>query len=76
MEDVIVTKPMIGLTAMQACVIKSLSDEEILEKVNTLNQCGTENGWVKVIRDDSEGKNCLPVQCTDYKYREHLIILC
>lgn len=79
MEDVIVTKPMIGICHMQACVQKGVEDDHILKRVNELNLCGTINGWSRVIRKpleeyDVEGQ--LPVQCVDYEDREHVIIVC
>jgi hypothetical protein len=70
--DVIVTKPMIGLTAMQACVRKGQSDAGILLLVNRLNPCGTSRGWVKIIHKGDRA----PVQCNDYSDREHIILTC
>ena len=77
LPDVIVTKPLIGLTAMQACVRKGQSDEGILLLVNELNPCGTSHGWMKVVHKGNKVyKNCVRVQCQDYPDREHVIILC
>lgn len=77
LPDVIVTRTMIGLTAMQACVRKGQSDEGILLLVNQLNPCGTSRGWMKIVhKGDKEYENCVPVQCQDYSDREHIIIIC
>jgi hypothetical protein len=41
MDDIIVTRHMIGLTAMQVCAIKGLCDKTILDAANRLNElCG------------------------------------
>lgn len=75
--DVIVTRPFMGLCAMQACVKKGQSDKDILSLVNQLNPCGTSNGWMKVVhKGDKKFKNAAPVQCLDYTDREHVIIVC
>lgn len=78
MDRVIITNPMIGLVAMQACVVKDATDEEILRVCNLKNPSGTTLGWNKVIRtmEDTEYKEALPVQCEDYPGREHLLITC
>ena len=71
MDDLIVVKPFIGLLYMQVCVIKSMSDEDILKKANELNPCGTENGWTTIVRDNDR---CLPGPCAEYPDRVHLIL--
>ena len=78
MNKIEITKPILGIYAMQVCAIKGLTDEEILEVCNTENPAGTTAGWTKVYReeDDTHGKNLLPVQCKEYEDREHLIIMC
>jgi hypothetical protein len=73
MEDVVVTKHFIGLLYMQACVLKTLTDEQILEAANKLNPCGTSKGWCYVVRDKEELN---PVQCLDHPDRQHLILGC
>ena len=76
--DVVVTRAMIGLTGMQACVRKGQSDESILLLANHLNPCGTQRGWTKIIHkgDKDDYPNSVPIQCEKYSDREHVIILC
>ena len=81
MNDVVITKPMMGIFGMQVCAKKGTSDESILSVCNTENPAGTQNGWCRVFRHVDEGdtllgENCLPVQCKDHEDREHLIIIC
>lgn len=84
MEDkrVIVTRPMMGLTAMQVCCVKDATNEEILKVCNEENPAGTTAGWSLVLRtkEDIEKYNypesCLPVACSDNSDREHILILC
>ena len=78
MPDVVVTRNMIGIYAMQVCAIKGASDEDILRVCNTMNPAGTTNGWSTVFRkiDEHHGENMLPIPCKDYPNREHLIIFC
>jgi len=72
MDDVVVTKPMIGICHMQACVKKGLGEDKILEEANKLNLCGTTQGWCRIEREG----NMAPVQCVDHPDREHVIIVC
>lgn len=73
MEDIIITKAMVGICHMQVCAIKSLSDKEIVDYANRFNPSGTSNGWSCVVRDDDRLK---PVQCEDHPDRQHLILVC
>ena len=78
MERVEITKSMVGIYGMQVCAVKGTTDEEILNVCNRENPSGTTNGWGTVLRevDGHHGENPLPVQCSDFEDREHLIIFC
>jgi len=77
MDRVVITKPDFGIFFMQVCAVKEATDKEILEVCNTQNPSGTQNGWMKVIRNETgDMKNLNPVQCDDYKDRMHFIIEC
>lgn len=69
---VIITQPIKGICHMQVCVIADASDEEILEVCNKENPSGTENGWVRVIREGTQG----PRQCNKYSDRLHILAVC
>jgi hypothetical protein len=71
MDDVIVTRPMLGLCHMEACVKKGLDDETILREVNKLNPCATTQRWCRIERDE---ESLRPVQCEQEADREHLIV--
>jgi hypothetical protein len=78
---VIVTRPMVGLVAMQVCAVADVTDEEILAVCNTENPSGTSGGWSKVLREITPGslydaKDCLPTQCSDHSDRLHFLVLC
>ena len=72
MENVIVTKPVVGLCYMQVCADEQATDEEILSVCNRNNPSGTSNGWTSVIR---EGDGC-PVECADDPSRLHILVAC
>jgi hypothetical protein len=81
MSKVIVTRPFMGICAMQVCAVKDATDEEILSVCNSDNPSGTSNGWSAVIREAEEGsmfktKDQLPVQCRDDAERMHFVVLC
>ena len=82
MERVIITKPMLGLTAMQVCCIDDVTDEEILSECNGKNPSGTAKGWSVVLRTKKDLKKlklperCLPVKCDDSKDRTHFLVVC
>ena len=78
MERVVVTKPIIGIYAMQVCAEKDATDEEILLVCNRDNVAGTIDGWTRVFRevDEHHKENLLPVQCDDYSERMHFIVFC
>lgn len=78
---VIVTRPMVGVCAMQVCAVKDATDEEILAVCNDENPAGTTNGWGEVIRSVEEDSlfktaNSQPVQCVDHDDRMHFLVLC
>lgn len=81
-DRVIVTKPIIGICAMQVCAINEASDEEILEVCNRENPAGTQNGWTTVVRTDAPAgwppiNQPGPVKCAnDPEHRQHIIITC
>ena len=81
MEKVIVTKMLVGICHMQVCVLRDATDDEILIVCNRENPSGTTNGWTNVVRtinedDFFDSPNMLPVQCTDYPERVHLLVAC
>ena len=80
MKRVLITQCMVGIVAMQVCVVLAATDEEILETCNRENPSGTSLGWCQVIRTeadlDSLPLNYLPVQCEDNPDRQHLIVAC
>ncbi len=80
MGRVEITKYVYGLTMMQVCAVKDVTDEEILEVCNRLNPSGTEAGWTFVAREVDEKrmifKNHLPVPCDDNPDRLHFLIVC
>lgn len=53
MERVIITKPIIGVFAMQVCAESDATDAEILKVCNAENPSGTSGGWSKVVREDN-----------------------
>ena len=78
MERVVVTRPIVGIYAMQVCAEKDATDEEILSVCNGENPAGTIHGWTRVFRevDEYHGENLLPVQCESYDDRLHFIVFC
>jgi len=74
-KRVVVSRPMIGITAMQVCCMKDATDEEILKVCNEENPSGTTNGWSVVVRN-GEGGYANPVQCEADKSRLHILIYC
>jgi hypothetical protein len=81
-ERVMVSRPMVGLFAMQVCAVDDATDEEILEVCNRDNPCGTSLGWCKVIRkegdvpEDSAGNKGIPCPCVAAHGRTHFLITC
>lgn len=74
---VIVTKPYLGLLHMQVCVVADATDEEILEVCNRDNRCGTEFGWVTVLRGSTaELAQQAPIACQSNPSRVHLLVRC
>lgn len=65
-----------GIFGMVVCAEKDASDDEILSFCNKENPSGTTNGWVQVVRNDSEHPQCNPVQCADNPERLHIIVNC
>jgi len=76
MEKVIVTRPIVGIYAMQVCAKNGVSDEEILEQANVKNPAGSANGWSRICRNDPNHPNSDPVQCKTYSDRMHYILFC
>jgi hypothetical protein len=77
MDKVIITRPIIGICWMQACVEDGVSDEEILSECNRLNPAGTQLGWSRIYQDDEEQeKTFRPVRCNDHSNRRHVILVC
>jgi hypothetical protein len=81
-ERVMVSRPMIGLIAMQVCAIEDATDEEILKVANRDNYCGTSLGWCQVIRKpgdippDINGNTGVPVPCHEVPGRIHFVVVC
>lgn len=76
MERVIITRPVVGICAMQVCCVKDATDKEILRKCNSENPSGTTNGWCEVIRENDKDGWSAPVQCDEHKDRLHILVLC
>lgn len=79
-QRVCVTLPFAGLRAMQVCVVKDATDEEILRVCNAENPQLVTRGWHTVVRkaEDLDGVNgtALPGQCAECPDRQHMIVLC
>jgi hypothetical protein len=81
-ERVMISRPVVGLLAMQVCAVEDATDEEILEVANRDNPSGTRNGWMKVIRKegdvtpDAAGNKGLPVDCEEVPGRKHFLVVC
>ena len=81
-ERVLMTLPFAGLRAMQVCVMKEVSDEEILEYCNRVNPQQTAGGWHTVVRDAEHARKCgvdesaRAGQCVECPDRMHKIVLC
>lgn len=73
MNRVEVTRSFVGIYYMQVCAEKDASDKEILEVCNRENISGTTNGWMSVLREDSEHP---PVACQDNPSRLHFLVSC
>ncbi len=71
MDNVIITKCMVGLYSMQVCVAPKVTDEEILEVCNRNNPTGTSNGWSHVEKETPP-----PVSCLDHDNRTHYLVDC
>lgn len=76
MERVIVTRPVVGLAAMQVCAVKDATDEEILTVCNRENPAGTSGGWAVVCRENGPWGEIAPVVCDDNPDRLHFIVMC
>ncbi len=68
MDRVIVTRPIMGLCAMQVCAVADATDEEILLICNRQNPSGTTAGWSRVVRSLDPDRiwireDMLPVPC-------------
>ena len=76
MNRVIITKPMIGIYAMQVCAKEEVTDEEILLVCNKENPSGTNSEWSRVFRkiDKDHGRSCLPARCNHYSDRMHFLV--
>ena len=81
MDRVVITRPVVGIGAMQVCAISDATDEEILEVCNRENPSGTTCGWGTVVRKHLEPNICIPknnapVTCADDLGRTHFLVLC
>lgn len=75
MEDIVITRPIIGIYYMQVCAVKTATDEQILAYCNEKNPAGTTNGWTTVIKNDTDA-NLNPVTCEEHQDRVHYLISC
>ncbi len=81
-QRVLVTLPWAGLRAMQVCVMKNATDEEILEVCNRENPQRTTGGWHTVVRSAEHARELhldetsAPGQCHDCPDRMHKIAVC
>ena len=74
MDRIVITKMWHGITSMQVCAEKDVSDDEILKVCNSQNPSGTTGGWSQVVRDDTEHPGRNPAQCDDDPERLHQLI--
>jgi hypothetical protein len=79
-QRVLVTLPYAGLRAMQVCVVKDVTDDEILAVCNKENPQLVTGGWHTVVRTEADldgvDNAALPGQCVEYPDRQHMIVLC
>jgi hypothetical protein len=81
-DRVFISRPYVGLIAMQVCVLPEATDEEILHKCNSENPSGTSAGWSLVINSAEQAKehgidsSSAPGPCNDCEGRIHKIVLC
>jgi hypothetical protein len=77
-EDVVVTKPFIGLLYMQVCAYGEVPPDRVEERANALNPSGISNGWHIILADDpdDDGPPKTPVPCADYPARLHYLLSC
>lgn len=77
MGRVVITRPYNGLVAMQVCVVKDATDEEILAVCNKENPSGTSLGWCEVVRKALEDRpESGPIVCANDAERLHLLVIC
>ncbi len=75
MKRVIITRLVVNFCYMQVCAVADASDEEILQVCNRDNPSGTQNGWMRVIRED-DPLQMAPVTCNDDSQRKHFLVVC
>lgn len=75
-KKVIVSRPVVGITAMQVCADAEATDEEILAVCNAENPSGTAGGWLEVAREDYKHENARPSVCDDDPNRRHFLVIC
>lgn len=64
-----------GLLDMQVCVPRTWSDEQVLGYAETMNPCGTENGWA-IRRQGSEYLRGAAerTECAKYPNNIHIML--
>lgn len=81
-QRVCVTMPYAGLRAMQVCVVKDATDEEILKVCNAENPQRVSGGWHTVVRNAAHAReigvndSAQPGQCVECPDRLHKIAIC
>jgi hypothetical protein len=81
-QRVCVTLPWAGLRAMQVCVMKDVTDEEILAVCNSENPQMVTGGWHTVVKDKKHARRLgvdecsAPGQCVECPNRLHKIAIC
>lgn len=77
-EDVVVTKPFIGLLYMQVCAYGEVPPQRVEDRANALNPSGTSTGWHIIVVDEPEedGPSKAPVRCADDPARVHYLLNC
>jgi hypothetical protein len=75
-EDVVVTRPFVGLLYMQVCAYGEVPPERVQERANELNPAGTSNGWFVITEDSTDHPGQGPVPCEQDRARLHWMLNC
>lgn len=59
-----------GIFQLQACVVKGMTDEELVTWINSVSECGTRRGWTLEEGSEDSPKR---VQCSQFDTHEHVL---